>query len=1105
MRKLLAFGVVALWLGALSCGEDSSVGTSGDSGSTGTTGTTGMVPGVDTTAGPQSSDGAGSADGTGAECSLSNVEVCEDDDPCTADDCFDGACTHEPAADDTPCTARDGMAGSCQEGACVVQCSSDAECDDANVCTIDSCDLAVGQCTFEELDGVEADASEQTDGDCQVVECEAGVAVDNPDNGDDPDDGNDCTDDDCSGGRPTFTPLGAGAACGVDGLCDGMGACVDCLSPMDCTNLPPDDDCQIRTCTDGVCGQDFAPQGTAVNATLQTSGNCQEIVCDGAGDMESVDDDADLPIDGMECTDDVCNAGLPFNPPAPSGTDCAAGVCNATGVCVGCLVPADCGGTNTFCQTITCIANTCGVTNTVGGIPLPAGQQTPNDCQEVQCDGNGMTQAVADNADEPADDGSQCTDEICTNGLPQHPDLPVDTACNQDGGIVCDGAGACVECNDGAQCSNAGQCQVDACNANVCVPEPGPAGGACNDGQFCTVTDTCDGAGGCTGVGSPCQGPDMDNNCNETCDEVADSCTAPDPVGSSCDDGLFCTGTDTCNAAGNCVGTGTPCQGADGDVDCMETCNEVADSCNLPDPNGSPCDDGFFCTTTDSCVAGVCQGAGTPCQGADGDGNCAESCDETLDNCAGNDPMGTACSDGMFCTGAADTCNGAGACVGSGNPCAGADGDINCSESCDETADNCLGNDPGGALCDDGLFCTQSDMCNGAGACTGTGDPCGAASDTDCAACNEVANDCSAAEPSGSTCDDNLFCNGADTCNGAGACGTHEGNPCGLDSDTDCAACSETQDDCSGAEPMGSFCEDGLFCTGGAGGDACNASGTCVPSANPCAGPDGDANCAESCDEALQNCFGNDPGGTSCSDGTFCNGAETCNGAGACLAGTLPCGDISDANCSACREAQADCNGSEPSGSPCNDGLHCNGTDTCGFGGVCTNHTGDPCNGGAGGDCSNSCNEASNNCTANDPLGTSCDDSTFCNGADTCNGSGSCSHAGDPCLPLNTTNIDCSESCNEMTDACTANDPNGTACNDGVFCNGADTCSGGACSVHPGDPCGGPDGDCNCEESCDENADNCQGNDPTASSCDGGLGFCNAAGCCNGLTCGICL
>jgi hypothetical protein len=33
---------------------------------------------------------------------------------------------------------------------------------------------------------------------------------------------------------------------------------------------------------------------------------------------------------------------------------------------------------------------------------------------------------------------------------------------------------------------------------------------------------------------------------------------------------------------------------------------------------------------------------------------------------------------------------------------------------------------------------------------------------------------------------------------------------------------------------------------------------------------------------------------------------------------------------------------------------------------------------------------------------------------------------------------------------------------------GNDTCTGGTCSTHAGDPCSGPDGDANCSESCNE-------------------------------------
>jgi hypothetical protein len=48
--------------------------------------------------------------------------------------------------------------------------------------------------------------------------------------------------------------------------------------------------------------------------------------------------------------------------------------------------------------------------------------------------------------------------------------------------------------------------------------------------------------------------------------------------------------------------------------------------------------------------------------------------------------------------------------------------------------------------------------------------------------------------------------------------------------------------------------------------------------------------------------------------------------------------------------------------------------------------------------------------------------------------------------------------------------PNDAACDDGVFCNGADSCSGGACAVHAGDPCiAGPA----CADTCNEKAGNC--------------------------------
>src|SRR5215470_6395680 len=47
---------------------------------------------------------------------------------------------------------------------------------------------------------------------------------------------------------------------------------------------------------------------------------------------------------------------------------------------------------------------------------------------------------------------------------------------------------------------------------------------------------------------------------------------------------------------------------------------------------------------------------------------------------------------------------------------------------------------------------------------------------------------------------------------------------------------------------------------------------------------------------------------------------------------------------------------------------------------------------------------------------------------------------------------------------------NSAPCDDGFFCNGTDTCGGGSCSIHSGDPCaGGPA----CADACNEAADNC--------------------------------
>ena len=131
------------------------------------------------------------------------------------------------------------------------------------------------------------------------------------------------------------------------------------------------------------------------------------------------------------------------------------------------------------------------------------------------------------------------------------------------------------------------------------------------------------------------------------------------PAQTVCNDGVFCSAVDRCTAQGACVGGDTtPCPGADGDGDCTETCNEPAGDCSAPDPADTPCTDGDVCNGTDSCTAdGVCQPSDVdPCEGG---AECADHC-----NADGTcfTPVGTPCTDdGNPCT--VDSCDGEGRCA----------------------------------------------------------------------------------------------------------------------------------------------------------------------------------------------------------------------------------------------------------------------------------------------------------------------------------------------------------------------------------------------------------------------------------------------------------
>jgi hypothetical protein len=242
-------------------------------------------------------------------------------------------------------------------------------------------------------------------------------------------------------------------------------------------------------------------------------------------------------------------------------------------------------------------------------------------------------------------------------------------------------------------------------------------GAPCDDGDLCTRRDACV-AGACVGDDPvACSASDQ---CHETgvCDPVTGTCSSPSKVdGAPCDDGDLCTRRDAC-VAGACVG-GDPvaCSASD---QCHETgvCDPATGRCSDPSkPDGTPCNDGAYCTVADACDAGACVGVSRDCGALAAP--CHEGrCDESADACVSRPRVdGTPCDDGDACT-RTDTCV-AGACSGSDPVECTATGPCREPGTCDPRTGACSGAvAPDGTSCDDGDACTDADRC-AAGVCTG--------------------------------------------------------------------------------------------------------------------------------------------------------------------------------------------------------------------------------------------------------------------------------------------------------------------------------------------------------------------------------------------------
>jgi hypothetical protein len=478
------------------------------------------------------------------------------------------------------------------------------------------------------------------------------------------------TDEDCAADRVCVPRSDTGeGVCVLGGRDGGADAGSDASSDAaPCTAGAPCDDGDACTTGDTCDGSGTCVAGAPVDCT-PLDGACTQGVCDptSGGCTATPINEGGACNDGQYCTDpDVCTAGTCGGGArgCADTSPCTIDSCDeAVDVCVHDAAPLQ----GMLCDD--------GLFCTVG-----------ESCSGGVCGGGSMNSCA---------DLEGCTTDSCNEALDTCANVPLPD------GTMCAAAGGCLL---------GGTCSGGACSAVT------PAGGGtpCDDADYCTTVDLCDGAGNCLGTSPPlCE--DL-NFCTTNVCAPASGCTFPAVAnGTSCDDGQFCTTGETCTSGACGGGGGTDCS-AVADQCNGASCDEGANACaGVPVADFTPCSDGLFCWTGEACIGGACSGgAANPCP--DGNQCTSDTCDEAGDACL--NPMltdGTACDDGLYCN-TGETCTG-GACMGGATPCG--DGNVCTMDVCDESANSCsYPAEANGAPCSDGIACTSPDGCQ-SGACVG--------------------------------------------------------------------------------------------------------------------------------------------------------------------------------------------------------------------------------------------------------------------------------------------------------------------------------------------------------------------------------------------------
>ncbi|MDI7269411.1 MAG: hypothetical protein QME96_15595, partial [Myxococcota bacterium] len=297
-------------------------------------------------------------------------------------------------------------------------------------------------------------------------------------------------------------------------------------------------------------------------------------VCECADDLDCSDDEV---CNGLErCVDCTCRAGTPM----ADGRACDDGdPCTESETCL----RGACSGGTPSCRCSTDAECTRYDDDLCDGRLLCAGSRCVNDPgTAVVCDPSANTDCLV----------NRCVPATGLCGMTPTPD---GTACD-DGNACTAGdscrAGSCVGGASTCRCTTDRDCAPHE-DGNRCNGALECASGACVVDPATVVT--------CPRSPDPCR--------VNQCDPTTGICSAvAAPAGTTCDDGNACTVGDTCSG-GACTGSPRSCN--DGNVCTSDGCN-TATGCVYSALTGPSCDDGDPCTLNDACSSGVCTGARLP-------------------------------------------------------------------------------------------------------------------------------------------------------------------------------------------------------------------------------------------------------------------------------------------------------------------------------------------------------------------------------------------------------------------------------------------------------------------------------------------------------------